>query len=82
LGLKKAREAHPDLILLDVLMSSMDGFRFVLEVKKVPELGSLSVIILTAKKMMEDLFQLEGIRDYILKPFEKDELLAKIKKYI
>lgn len=82
MGLKKAKEERPDLILLDVLMPNMDGFSFLLELRKVPELASLPVIVLTAKKMMGDLFKLEGVRDYILKPFDKDDLLAKVKRYI
>ena len=43
--------------------------------KKIP------VIILTVKEKMRDLFELEGIKDYIVKPFKSEELLEKINKY-
>jgi len=81
-GLKKVEEEHPDLIILDVLMPRMDGFTFILELKKNPETKMIPVIVLTAKEMMSDLFKLEGVPDYIVKPFNVEELLARVKKYI
>lgn len=81
-GLKKVSEEKPDLIILDILMPRMDGFTFLLELKKVHPDHAVPVIVLTAKEMMSDLFKLEGVHDYVLKPFEADDLLARIRKYI
>ena len=61
------------------MMPEMDGWTFLKELKR--EGKHIPVIILTAKEKMQDLFELEGIKDYIVKPFKADELLEKISKY-
>src|SRR3989338_1841917 len=66
-GLEKARYEKPDLIILDVLMPKMDGYTFVRELKVEEATKGIPVIVLTAKRRMQDLFKLEGIHDYILK---------------
>jgi DNA-binding response OmpR family regulator len=81
-GLKKVEQSSPDLIILDVLMPRMDGFTFILELKKNDKHKHIPVIVLTAKEMMSDLFKIEGVPDYIVKPFEVDELMAKVKKHV
>jgi two-component system alkaline phosphatase synthesis response regulator PhoP len=81
-GLLKAREEKPDLILLDIMMPKKDGYSFVLEAKKDAVLRSIPVIIVTAKEGMRDLFGMEGIKDYLVKPFDDKELLGKIKAYL
>ncbi|MEI6632929.1 MAG: response regulator [Chlamydiota bacterium] len=78
-GLKKVQDENPGLIILDVMMPEMDGWTFLKELKR--EGKHIPVIILTAKEKMQDLFELEGIKDYIVKPFKADELLEKISKY-
>lgn len=81
-GLKKTREEPPDLILLDIMMPHKDGYTFLLELKKDEAMRSIPVIVLTAKPGMEDIFQLEGVSGYIMKPFKSAELLPKIKEIV
>ena len=69
---------QPDLILLDVLMPVMDGYSCLREINTRLGRGKLPVIILTARDRMKDLFELEGIEDYVIKPFDHDDLLVRI----
>ena len=79
-GLEKALESKPDLIISDIMMPTMDGYTFIKKLKAKPGFSRIPVIILTAKEKMQDLFLFEGIKecDYIVKPFETEELLNKI----
>lgn len=78
--LHEAKANLPDLIILDVLMPEMDGYTTLRELKKEDETKDIPVIILTAKGKMRDLFEVEGIDDYMVKPFDDDELLLRIKR--
>lgn len=81
-GLEKARAERPNLILLDIQMPKMDGYTFIKTLRK--EEGSLKdvpIIVISAKGKMEDLFRMEGVSDYIVKPFEAKDLLEKVEKY-
>ena len=76
-GLEKFREVKPDLILLDVMLPGMDGWgvcRAIRQDSKTP------IIMLTAKSETEDkvAFLKQGADDYITKPFEMKEVLARI----
>jgi CheY-like chemotaxis protein len=81
-GLDKVIIRRPDLIILDVMMPQMDGYSFLLELKKIPGGGDIPVIVLTGKDRMEEIFKLEGIEDYLHKPFEPEQLIGKIRKYL
>lgn len=78
-----ARKDAPDLILLDLLLPKMRGEEVCKEVKGSSALRRVPVILFTASasdmpKLTEDL----GADDYIMKPFEHEELLGKIRKFI
>lgn len=77
-GLEKALTIQPDLILLDVMLPSMDGFQVC---KRVREGSAVPIIMLTAKEEEVDkVLGLElGADDYITKPFGMRELIARIK---
>ncbi|MGN0710191.1 MAG: response regulator [Anaerovoracaceae bacterium] len=77
-GLGKALNENPDLILLDVMLPSMDGFQVC---KNVRESSMVPIIMLTAKEEEVDkVLGLElGADDYITKPFGMRELIARIK---
>lgn len=77
-GLEKAKSWKPDLIVLDVIMPRMDGYSFVLQVRKENLFPNTPIIVLTAKDKMRDLFEMEGIRYYMVKPFKAEELLQVI----
>ncbi|HSP07251.1 MAG TPA: ATP-binding protein [Acidobacteriota bacterium] len=79
-GLRLARELHPSIITLDVLMPGMDGRAVLRELKSDPELASIPVIMIT---MEEDrsFSQSLGASDFLIKPIQKDELMAVLNKY-
>ncbi len=81
-GLKIIKNSMPDLIITDVAMPQMDGFTFIQEVKKNSDFKKVPVIVLTAKDSLKDIFKIEGIVDYVVKPFETKTLLEKVNKYI
>ncbi len=71
---------QPDLVLLDVLMPVMDGYSCMREINTRYGRGKIPIIILTARDRMKDLFDLEGIADYIVKPFDHEDLLTRIER--
>ena len=76
-GMEKFRAIHPDLVLLDVMMPVMDGWTVC---KNIRAEGQTPVIMLTAKSETDD--KVAGLKsgadDYITKPFEMKEVLARI----
>ena len=76
-ALEKIKSAKPDLIILDIMMPEMDGFQVL---KKIRESLQTPVIMLTARGEVSDrIVGLElGADDYLPKPFEPRELLARI----
>ena len=83
--LKKTEKENPDLIILDIIMPEMDGLTTLKKLKKRSKSSKIPlppVIILTAKEKMKDLFAVEGINDYIVKPAKPQVLLAKIKELL
>ena len=83
-GIAAALKQRPDLILLDIMMPSMDGFA-VLDVlrHKHRETSGIPVAMLTAKRESSSIMRAElfGIVDYIMKPFTVSELLEVVSKY-
>jgi len=74
----------PSIILLDIMMPEMDGYEVCAEIKKNVLWKDIPIIFLTAKNQSEDLvkgFELGGV-DYILKPFNNNELIVRIKNHI
>jgi DNA-binding response OmpR family regulator len=83
-ALDSVKEAAPDLILLDVMMPGMTGFEVCAELKKSPATAAIPVIFLTAKSEVEDMvtgFE-RGAADYIVKPFNPAELIARVKTHL
>jgi two-component system sensor histidine kinase/response regulator len=79
-----ARYKHPDLILLDIAMPMMDGYEVCEKLKSDPDIADIPVIYLTARTEPEDIlkgFQ-TGAVDYILKPFNATELIARVKTHL
>ena len=83
-ALKILENTKPDLILLDVMMPGLSGFDVIKEIQKNKELLEIPVIFLTAKKEKEDVIHgIElGAVDYVTKPFNSTELLARVKNHI
>jgi PAS domain S-box-containing protein len=77
-GLRVAREQRPDLIISDVLMPTMDGYEFVLQLRADPEIGSTPVIFSTAHYLSREskaLAEKCGVTSIIFKPCEPQEVL-------
>jgi DNA-binding response OmpR family regulator len=83
-GLEKAKSLNPDLIVLDILMPKMDGYEVCRMLKFDEKYKSIPVIMLTAKTQDIDkaMGKKVGANDYITKPFETQDLIDKIKKYL
>jgi len=78
-GIRKAREEHPDLVLLDLMLPGINGFEVCKELKDI--YSDLPIIMLTARAQESDIVTgLDlGADDYITKPFSILELLARMK---
>ncbi len=73
-----------DLILLDVMMPGTDGFTFCRQLQKEERFAEIPVIFLTAKTETKDLvegFEAGGV-DYVTKPFQKKELIARVNNHV
>ena len=81
-GLKKTKEEKPDMVLLDLILPSVDGFEVLAQIKKDSALAAIPVIILSnlgQKTEVEKGLQL-GAADYMVKAnFTPTEIIAKIK---
>ena len=77
-GLDNALTNIYDLIILDVMLPKVDGFKILEEIRK--EKIEAKVIMLTAKSMLEDKLTgfNYGANDYVTKPFHIDELVARV----
>ncbi|OGT89922.1 MAG: hypothetical protein A2286_06380 [Gammaproteobacteria bacterium RIFOXYA12_FULL_61_12] len=79
-GLEKALALRPDLILADVMMPRMSGDQMALALRRRPEMADVPILMLTAKADRELRLRLlkAGVREYLIKPFNAEELLARI----
>jgi diguanylate cyclase (GGDEF)-like protein len=79
--LSAAAELVPDLILLDVMMPEMDGFEVCQRLRKDPKTKHIAIVMLTAKSLSSDrvVGLTAGADDYVIKPFDPAELVARVK---
>jgi DNA-binding response OmpR family regulator len=80
-GLKKLKQTSPDLVILDIMLPEMNGFEVC---KKIRKTSNVPIIMLTAKgDLMDKVVGLElGADDYIAKPFEPREIVARIQSVL
>ena len=83
-ALEKVEEVNPDLILLDIDMPQMDGYETLEEIKKISGCELIPIIFLTGFSEMD--YEVRGLKagavDYIVKPFAKEILLARVERHL
>lgn len=81
---ERIKKSKPDLILMDIMMPDMNGIEICKKIKKISEYQEIPIIFLTAShehKMLMEAFK-QGAVDYITKPFNFGELLARVKIHL
>ncbi|WP_232341740.1 SpoIIE family protein phosphatase [Mycobacterium kansasii] len=80
-ALNATRRLHPDVIVTDVMMPSLDGFEFVAAIREDPVLAATPVIMLSARAGAEAVSEglAGGADDYLPKPFRSQELVERVK---
>jgi CheY-like chemotaxis protein len=79
-GLRRAKEIHPDMITLDVMMPNMDGWAVLSALKADSELSAIPVIMLTIISDKSMGYAL-GASEYLTKPIDRDKLVGILRKY-
>ncbi len=79
-AIQKARQLKPDVILMDVVMPGLNGFQATRAISRDVDTRNIPIIICTSKSQETDKIwgMRQGARDYIVKPVNREELLAKI----
>jgi PAS domain S-box-containing protein len=80
-GLRLARELHPLVIMLDVVMPGMDGWAVLAALKADPELADIPVVLFTGVVDDRNEALRRGASDYVEKPVDPDQLLAVLRRY-
>lgn len=83
-ALNIAEKVHPDLILLDIMMPGMDGYEVCQKIKSNPKIADSAIIFLSALDDVKDKvkgFEV-GAVDYVAKPFQADEVIARVETHI
>jgi DNA-binding response OmpR family regulator len=83
-GIAKAREFKPDLIVMDVLMPRLDGFAALRQLRQDPHTSAVPIVMVTSKAELESMetgYE-SGCSDYIVKPIDGMELIAKVRNLL
>lgn len=83
-GLNMAKEIIPDLMILDVMMPKINGYKISRLLKYDNKYKDIPIIMVTARSQEDDklIGQETGVNEYITKPFELDDVIAKVKEYL
>ena len=83
-GIQKANEIKPDLILMDVVMTGMNGFQATRQITSNESMKDIPVIMCTSKNQATDKIwgQRQGAKAYIVKPIQKELLIDEIEKLL
>lgn len=81
-GVELARKNNPALVLCDIVMPELDGYKVLNQLKDIPQMAGIPFIFMSAKSEGADLriAMNLGADDYIVKPFSADELLCMVSK--
>ncbi|MDD3237876.1 MAG: response regulator transcription factor [Candidatus Gastranaerophilales bacterium] len=80
-GFAICKQENPDIVILDVMMPEVDGYTVAKRIRENPPTKDIPILMLTAMGMLQDKvkgFDI-GVDDYLVKPFEMEELLARVK---
>jgi len=79
-----AREHHPDLVLMDMMMPVVSGYEAVKEIKADDDIKDITIVGLSAKAMASDMERASdvGIDGYITKPFRIAQVLSVVEEYL
>lgn len=83
-GLKLAKELMPDLIILDVMMPKINGYKISRLLKYDKKYQNIPILMITARSQEEDklIGEETGADEYITKPFELDTVVDKVNQYL
>ena len=79
-ALERCIRSRPDVVLLDIEMPELDGYQVLARLKAAPDLSDIPVAFLTSRSRMDDVMAglHAGAHDYLRKPFEPAELVARV----
>jgi twitching motility two-component system response regulator PilH len=83
-GIEKAKALKPHLILMDVVMPKKNGFQVCRELRKDPQFKNTPIILVSSKDKEFDKVwgKQQGASDYLVKPYNPEDLLAIVNKYL
>ena len=83
-GLRLAKEIMPDLIILDVMMPKINGYKISRLLKYDSKYKNIPILMITARSQEEDklIGEETGADEYITKPFDLDDVLKQVEKYL
>jgi DNA-binding response OmpR family regulator len=86
-AIREAKERKPDLLILDVFLPALDGFSVLKAIKnhltRTAGGDDLPVIVITGRGvLMKDMFELEGVREFLQKPFEAAKLVEMVRQHM
>jgi DNA-binding response OmpR family regulator len=83
-GLKRAREERPDLVLLDLMLPNIDGYKVCRLLKFDERYRDIPILIMSARSNPEDvqLARQVGADDFIPKPFDPDDLIRRVGRFL
>ena len=83
-ALERIRAVGPDLVLMDVMLPGADGVDLTQRMKNMPDLAAIPVVMFTGEARMETLIRSmeAGAADFLVKPFTREALIAKLGKYL
>jgi two-component system cell cycle response regulator DivK len=83
-GVAAAKQQRPDLILMDIQLPLLDGYEATRQIKAVPELKNIPIIVVTSYALSGDEGKAReaGCDAYVTKPYSPRQLLAKIKEFL
>ena len=83
-ALNQARKENPDLILLDIMLPKLDGYKVCRLLKFDEQYKHIPILMMTAKTQEKDklMGKETGANEYVTKPFDMEELMEKVKTYL